>query len=239
MNTHRMLMLMLIVSSVCIAGTDMGAAEDVNVNFERHFDGPTYTTAVSGNYAYVGQGQDLILDTSNPSQPLELDISHPVTPTLAGNQNTTSITVSLESTSTLSIESEKAPPNSTITIPVSVANVTNISGISFNLLYNSSVVTITSVSAKESFVGSSITSNIDNVNGITIIVLTNSNLISASEETPVIDIVFNIIGGSGSSTSLDMQNVEFSDIEFNPYKPEIVDGMITVGIKGDLWRRFL
>jgi len=234
MNTHRMLMLMLIVSSVCIAGTDMGAAEDVNVNFERHFDGPTYTTAVSGNYAYVGQGQDLILDTSNPSQPLELDISHPVTPTLAGNQNTTSITVSLESTSTLSIESEKAPPNSTITIPVSVANVTNISGISFNLLYNSSVVTITSVSAKESFVGSSITSNIDNVNGITIIVLTNSNLISASEETPVIDIVFNIIGGSGSSTSLDMQNVEFSDIEFNPYKPEIVDGMITVGIKGDL-----
>ncbi len=234
MNTHRMLMLVLMTTAVCITGADVGAAEEVNVMLEGLFDSATYATAVSGNYAYVGQGQDLILDTSNPSQPLELDISHPVTPTLAGNQNTTSITVSLESTSTLSIESEKAPPNSTITIPVSVANVTNISGISFNLLYNSSVVTITSVSAKESFVGSSITSNIDNVNGITIIVLTNSNLISASEETPVIDIVFNIIGGSGSSTSLDMQNVEFSDIEFNPYKPEIVDGMITVGIKSDL-----
>ena len=116
----------------------------------------------------------------------------------------------------MSIESEKAPPNSTITIPVSVAYVSNISGISFDLLYNSSVVIITSISAEETFVGSSVNTNIDNVNGITSIVLTNSNLISASKETPVIDIAFNIIGGSGSYTSLDMENVEFSDIEFNP-----------------------
>jgi len=43
------------------------------VTFEGHFGGPTYATAVSGNYAYVGQGQDLVvLDVSNPSQLLEL-----------------------------------------------------------------------------------------------------------------------------------------------------------------------
>lgn len=134
----------------------------------------------------------------------------------------------------ISIGSASSPPNSTVIIPVSVVNVTNISVISFDLLYNSSVVIITSVSAKENFTGSSVTPNIDNINGITIIVLNNSNLISISAETPVIDIAFNITGGSGSSTSLDIQNLQFSDSELNPYTPAVVvDGQITVGIKGD------
>jgi len=151
-----------------------------------------------------------------------------------GNQNTTTITVYLESTSTLSIGSANALTNSTITIPVSVANITNISGISFDLLYNSSVATLSSVSDNESFIGSSITPNIDNVNGITSIVLTNSNLISTSSETPVIDIAFNVTGGSGSSTSLELQNVKFSDVNSNPYPPAVVvNGQITIGIKGD------
>jgi len=124
--------------------------------------------------------------------------------------------------------------NPTVTIPVSVANVTNISGITFDLLYNSNIVTLSSVSASENFTGSSIISNIDNLNSTTSIVLTNSNLISVSAETPVIDITFNVIGGSGSSTSLDLQNVEFSDIELNPYKPAVVvDGQITIEIIGD------
>ena len=134
----------------------------------------------------------------------------------------------------ISIGSANALTNSTITIPVSVANATNISGISFNLLYNSSVAIVNSVSANANFTGSSITQNIDNVNGITNIVLTNSNLISASVETPVIDIAFNVTGGSGSSTSLDLQNVKFSDANSNPYPPAVVvNGQITIGIKGD------
>jgi len=152
----------------------------------------------------------------------------------AGNQNSTTITVYLAGTSTLSVGSANAPTNSTITVPVSIENVENISGISFDMLYNSSVVTVSSVSANESFVGSSIIQNIDNVNGTTRVALTNSNLISASAETPVIDIAFNITGGSGSSTSLNMQNVKFNDSESNPYTPAVVvDGQITVGIKGD------
>jgi len=132
------------------------------------------------------------------------------------------------------IGSATTPPNSIVTIQVSVVNVENVSGISFNLLYDPSIVTVSSVSASQNFTGSSITPNIDNVNGITSVLLTNSNLISASAGTPVIDIAFNIVGGSGSSTSLDLQNVEFRDNEFNPYTPAVlVDGMITVGIKGD------
>ena len=154
----------------------------------------------------------------------------------AGNQNTTTATIDLVSTwiESLSIGSASAPVNSIVTIPVSVTNVTNISGISFDLFYNSSIVAVSSIRASENFIGSSITQNIDNANGTTSIVLTNSNLISASAETPVIDIAFNVTGGSGSSTSLDLQNVKFSDVNSNPYTPAVVlDGMITVGIKGD------
>jgi len=154
----------------------------------------------------------------------------------AGNQNTTTATIDLVSTwiESLSISSASAPVNSIVTIPVSVTNVTNISGISFDLFYNSSIVAVSSIRASENFIGSSITQNIDNANGITSIMLTNSNLISASSETPVIDIAFHITGESGCSTSLDLQNVEFSETGFNPYTPAVVlDGMITVCIKGD------
>jgi hypothetical protein len=134
----------------------------------------------------------------------------------------------------ISVGSANVPTNSIVTIQVNVANVTNISGISFDMLYNSSVVIVSSVSANESFIGSSVTQNTDNSIGITRVVLTNSNYISTSTETPVIDITFNVTGGSGSSTSLDLRNVEFSDAEFNPYTPaDVVDGQITVGIKGD------
>ena len=134
----------------------------------------------------------------------------------------------------ISIGSASAPTNSTVTIPVSVANVTDISGIYLELLYNPSVAIVSSVNTNESFTGSGITPNVDNVNGITSIVLTNPNLISTSAETPVIDITFILTGGFGSSTSLDLQNVEFSDAGFNPYTPaDVVDGQINVGIKGD------
>jgi len=154
----------------------------------------------------------------------------------AGNQNTNTITVYLVSypTGSISIGSAIVSLNSTVTIPVNVANVMDISGIYFDLIYDSSVVAVSSVSANENFAGSSITSNIDNANGTIRVVLANSNFIQASAETPVIDITFDTIGGPGSSTSLDLQNVEFSDSGFNPYTPAVVaDGMVTVGIKGD------
>ena len=73
MIRHRILILMLIAAAVCLVSAGFGAADEVNVTLEGHFGGATYATAVSGNYAYVGQGQDLVvLDISNPSQPLEL-----------------------------------------------------------------------------------------------------------------------------------------------------------------------
>ena len=54
-----------------------GGADEVNLTFAGHFGGATIASAVSGNYAYVGQGQDLVvLDISNPLQPSELGRIH-------------------------------------------------------------------------------------------------------------------------------------------------------------------
>ena len=67
MNARRALIL-LMAAAVCIACTDVGAADEVNVMLEGHFGGSTYAIAVSENYVYIGQGQDLVvLDMSNPT----------------------------------------------------------------------------------------------------------------------------------------------------------------------------
>ena len=135
----------------------------------------------------------------------------------------------------ISMGSAEVPSNSLITIPVSIANAMNITGISFDLFYNSSVVSVDSIVANNSFTGSSITSNVDNINGTTRIVLTNTDLISTSTQTPVIDVTFNVTGDFGSLTNLDLENVVLSNSEFNPDTPaSVVDGLITVGINGDL-----
>ena len=51
----------------------MGTADEVDVTFEGHFRGVTYAVAISGNYAYIGQGQDIVvLEVSSPYSPAEL-----------------------------------------------------------------------------------------------------------------------------------------------------------------------
>lgn len=50
--------------------TGISGAEDNNISFVSHIGGGIYTVAVAGNYAYVGEGQDLvILDITNTSNP--------------------------------------------------------------------------------------------------------------------------------------------------------------------------
>ncbi len=66
-------MLALLGAVVCMVSAGVGAADEVNVTFEGHFGGATYAVAVSGDYAYIGQGQDfVVLDISNPATPSEL-----------------------------------------------------------------------------------------------------------------------------------------------------------------------
>nr|QNO41814.1 hypothetical protein EABBNKNM_00029 [Methanosarcinales archaeon ANME-2c ERB4]QNO42770.1 hypothetical protein MNGOFONH_00001 [Methanosarcinales archaeon ANME-2c ERB4] len=73
MTSSRMLILLLIAAAVCVASAGVGAADGVDVTFEGRFGGATYAVAVSGNYAHIGQGQDIVvLDVSSPDSPVEL-----------------------------------------------------------------------------------------------------------------------------------------------------------------------
>ena len=54
-------LLLVLIAAVCVAGAGVGAAGEVNVTFEGRFGGATYAVAVSGNYAYIGQGQDFVV----------------------------------------------------------------------------------------------------------------------------------------------------------------------------------
>ncbi len=59
----------------------IGSADEVNVELVGHFGGSAYDVAVVGNYAYLGQGQDLVVldmtDVSNPSE-----VGRVITPSL-------------------------------------------------------------------------------------------------------------------------------------------------------------
>ena len=53
--------------------TGVQQASEVNITLEGNFGGVTCACAVSGDYAYIGQGQYfVVLDVSNPAVPVEL-----------------------------------------------------------------------------------------------------------------------------------------------------------------------
>jgi hypothetical protein len=68
----RLLLVAAVALVAVLAAAGVGAADEVNVTFEGRFGGTTDAVAVSGNYAYIGQGQDfVVLDISNPAAPSE------------------------------------------------------------------------------------------------------------------------------------------------------------------------
>jgi len=119
---------------------------------------------------------------------------------------------------------------STITVPVSIANVTEITGLSANLVYDTSVVTVASITANNSVFTSSVT--VGGPEGNKVIALTNTeapNYITTTEDTPIIDVTFNVGGTPSSSTTLDLQNVMLTDSGFDTFPPETVnEGEVTV-----------
>ncbi len=73
MTGSRMLMIVLIAAAVCMVSAGVGVADGVDVTLEGHLGGATYAVAISGNYAYIGQGQDIVvLDVSSQDSPMEL-----------------------------------------------------------------------------------------------------------------------------------------------------------------------
>jgi RHS repeat-associated protein len=73
MIIEKLLMLMLIASVMFAISIEIGMADEVNLTLEGHFGGLTNAVEVSGNFAFIGQGQDfIVLDISNPTTPLKL-----------------------------------------------------------------------------------------------------------------------------------------------------------------------
>jgi len=70
---HRLFILPFLAIAVCLVCIDVGMADDVDITYEGHFGGITDAVVVSGNYAYINQGEDfIVLDISNPEAPSEL-----------------------------------------------------------------------------------------------------------------------------------------------------------------------
>ncbi len=136
--------------------------------------------------------------------------------------------VSAAGSETISIGSATVNPNDTVVLPITLAEATDIAGVTLTVVYDANIVTIQNVVANSSVSGSSVTPNIDNTAGRTIIVLVNTNYITTTSAVPIIDITFEVVGSSGSST-LELQDVELSDSDFNPLEPGTINnGEITI-----------
>jgi len=129
---------------------------------------------------------------------------------------------------TISIGSATVNSGDTIVLPITIADVTDITGVDVTIVYDANVVIIQNVAANGSVVtGSAVYPNIDNTIGMAVIPLTNTNSITATSAVPIIDIIFEVVGSSGSSI-LELQEVEFGDALFNVYTPGTINNGVII-----------
>jgi len=131
---------------------------------------------------------------------------------------------------TISIGSATVNPGDTVVLPITLADVTDITGVDVTVVYDANIVTIQNVEVNSSVVtGSTIFSkDIDNTAGTVLIIFVNYDRITATSAVPIIDIIFEVVGSSGSST-LELQDAELSDSDFNPVElGTINNGEITI-----------
>jgi len=135
------------------------------------------------------------------------------------------IIVGADENEIISIGSAVMGPAETVVIPISIANATEIEGIRLDLVYDPEVVSIMNITANESVLNSVITTDTNETGNMTI-VLTNPELITASSDTPLIDITFQ--AESLGMSTLELKNVELTK-GFMPYSPgTVINGEITI-----------
>ncbi|MFY1642737.1 dockerin type I domain-containing protein [Methanoculleus bourgensis] len=93
------------------------------------------------------------------------------------------------------------PASSTGVFPVSVGGLTNAEGVYFNLTFDSTLLSVESVSANDAIPGSRVTANINNESGWMQVAVTNTEGITVEEWpcTPLVDITFRSTGIEGES----------------------------------------
>lgn len=126
------------------------------------------------------------------------------------------------------------------TISISIDDAEYVTGVSATLVYDSSVVNVVSIESNDSVFNSSITTGGSEGNKTILLINSEaSDYITTTEDTPIIDVTLTIVGSSGSSTALDLQDVDLSDTSFDVFPPstvndgEVITKPLTISIYTD------
>jgi len=225
---HDIVSIINITANESIPSSSITANTDVPGNATIVLTNSEYITATSDtpliDITFQANNSGIsVLDLKN------VELTKDFTPYPPGTVNNGEISIN-ETTTTngteiISIGSAAMAPGETVVIPVTIANATEVEGVSLDLVYDHDIVSIINITANESIPSSSITTNTD-VPGNATMVLTNFENITATSNTPLIDITFQA-QNPGIST-LELKNVKLTK-DFIPYPPETVnDGEITI-----------
>ncbi|OYT65968.1 hypothetical protein B6V00_04045 [ANME-1 cluster archaeon ex4572_4] len=125
------------------------------------------------------------------------------------------------------------------TTQVSVGNAKNITGVSLNLEYDASKLSVQKIAANETTNQSSngscyCYSNTTSAGVARIVFLTAEPLNSTTSETPILDIEFKAVGGADTRSYLNLSSVEFANAGYLPFAPsKVFNG--TVEVKSSLY----
>jgi len=172
---------------------------------------------------------------------LSAPIIDPITGNVIGYESIPLMTqngsVRIEHGVTVSIGSATGANDSTVTVQISLANAENITGVSPTITYDPSVVQVQSMTANTSVVAMTVqATNINNTIGRARMSLTASLPgITATDEAPVADVTFHLVGGDGTSTDLEFVDTAMllSDEDFNVFAPAVIEnGSVSVMLPG-------
>ena len=130
----------------------------------------------------------------------------------------------------ISIASATLDINDTITVPVTIANASDIQQVVLVLIYDPDVISIINITANDSVLSSTITYSLET--GRALIELINSDKITAASATGLIDITFKSVENTGT-TVLKLQDIQLIDDAGSHALGKTINGRITVCIKGD------
>jgi PKD repeat protein len=124
--------------------------------------------------------------------------------------------------------------NTPTKILVQVANITDGTGLSFNLTYNPSVMQVNNITLNQSYAsGSNLVVN--STPGLTRVTLTRTDGINIGSPTQLLVLDVTGTGAIGSLTQLFANNARWSTSDFDPQQFNVVNGTVLVyRVRGDL-----
>ena len=127
---------------------------------------------------------------------------------------------------TLRIQDTAGRPGGSVRVPVEVSAASNLGSMHLEVTYDPSILQATDVTAASLASGALVDFNLQQP-GRAVIGLASANGISGAGD--LVSITFDVIGHDGESTTLNLENVQATDISFNPIQTSVVSGRLRVG----------